>query len=178
LEKVVDDLAIVIAVSETSPLDHLKEIEKDEVLEDFEGWVFFDLMLCHGLHTSNNQAELKFENGSFDRETFTVSGHQGRLNSKMSYARLAALGIAGSGFFCENPEVLKNGVLADEEIEEVRHFLGIDRPLLKVMIQRVKFWREHFMETLRKTRSELLALEYADDLLKEFDKRFPLSENE
>lgn len=45
---------------------------------------------------------------------------------------------------------------------------------LGIVKMRSDFWSEYFNESLAKTRLKTLALEYADEMLAEFDKRFAL----
>lgn len=126
LRKLSNDLAIVFAISEVSPLDRLKELEQESDLQEFDGYVFFDLMLSHGLRILNNQVELKFKNGSFVKESFRVWKPQRELESKKKLTNLLLIIDAAVDFFTENQDLLNCGVLDDNEIKEAKHFLELD----------------------------------------------------
>jgi hypothetical protein len=98
------NLAVVTAIDEFNPLQHLKTLTSELSKEKFRGKVVFDLLLFNGL-SDNRFIQFDFNGTDFDRSSFKAL-HESSFELKNEQNQ----------FFKSNLHILKRSVLSSSEL--------------------------------------------------------------
>jgi hypothetical protein len=98
--------AIIYSMSFISPIEELEYIANDLKHININGKILFDLLICNGL-SFNRYIEVLFNNGKFDKNSFSIIEETKNMKSR------------GKMFYLHYTESIMNSVLTDKEKEEI-----------------------------------------------------------